>query len=320
MKVPDIYFEEYWGLLNAEQDGGTYESYCYEDENGIILHRFIKRETMLSGIYDIISPSGFNGPVVLKYRPERKSDLLRSFNHDFQQYCMSNNIVAEYVRFSPWIKNHEDFKDIYKLKHHAQTIGIDLTKDYFNDEFRRKRRANILKAEKSGMEIEFDFNAETVDEFYRLYCIMYDKNNQDDPASIHRLSREYISDLVEKCKGHLFIMNAILHDAVISSAIYIYSDQYVHGYLAGNDPIYLKNNAHSLIISKACEWGKDNHKSALHLGGSRNEGLYNFKKQFTKEGVYDFYVGYRVRLNDPYDQLIQLRGKANEAYFPAYRE
>ena len=112
MIVPDIYFEEYWGVLNAEEDGGTYCSYAYEDENGYVLHRFIKRPTsIIDGTFDILSPTGFSGPVILNVRKGREMDLIRGYDKDFQNYCDLNGIVAEYIRFSPWINNQKDFKD-----------------------------------------------------------------------------------------------------------------------------------------------------------------------------------------------------------------
>ncbi len=321
MKVPDIYFEEYWGMLNAANDGGTYHSYLYEDENGRILHRFIKRPTnILPDTYDILSPTGFSGPVILDCSEKGKAALVRNFDRNFQKYCEENSIAAEYIRFSPWIGNHEDFRDVYELKHHGYTTGIDLTTDFFHTEFSKERRRRINRAEESGVRVQFDFEGDTLDEFYRLYNLMYDKNDTEDPEHKSMLSRRYMSDAFRMCKGHIFIASAAVGMTAVSSTVYIHSDRFLHSYLTGNDPAFYQFNANSVVILKACEWGRDNGKIALHQGGARNEGIFSFKKQFARNGVYDFHVGHKIRLNELYDRLIALKGKANDRYFPAYRE
>lgn len=319
VEVPDIYFEEFWGLLNAEKDGGTYTSYTYEDENGLILYRFIKRPThILANTYDIVTPWGFSGPIIIQCEENKKNALICNFNKDFQEYCIANNIVAEYIRFSPWLKNHVDFKDVYELKYNNYTLGVDLlSNDFFTDEFSSDARNKIRKAEKKGVQIQFDLKCETIKEFYRLYYIMADKNNINENF---RFSEDYINNTIKMCKSHIFIMNGIVDGNVASSSMFIYTDKYLHYHLNGNNPEYYPYHVNSLIIAKACEWGKNNNKETLHIGGAFDDSLFHFKRQFTKKGIYDFYIGKKIRLNDLYIHLVELKGKSNSNYFPAYRE
>ncbi len=316
--VPDIYFEEFWGQLNAARDGGTYHSYEYEDENGIVLYRFIKRPTnILSDTYDIVTPWGFSGPIILGCKEERRKNLVRDFNKEFQEYCAANHIAAEYIRFSPWLKNHEDFKNFYELKYNNYTLGIDLSsKDYFYEEFSSNCRNHIRKAEKMGARTEFDFQCETIEDFCRLYDMMADRHGIDKKT---RLSRDYLLDTIKLCKDHVFIINGIVEGKIVSSGMFLHYDKYLHYHLMGNDPQYFGYNVNSLIISKACEWGKDNNKITLHLGGAHEDNLFTYKKHFTKDGIYDFYIGRKIRLNDLYEELIEQKGNRNDHYFPAYR-
>ncbi|WP_091233575.1 GNAT family N-acetyltransferase [Anaerobium acetethylicum] len=319
MNMPDIYFEEYWGLLNAEHDGGVYDSYTYEDENGQVVYRFIKRPTMiLPDTYDITTPYGFSGPVVTWCKPGKRKDLVRNFDFNFQNYCRAHGIVAEYVRFSPWLKNHEDYSDIYEMKYNKYTVGVDLTKDFFNEEFSSKIRNRIRKAEKSGVRVEFDFHGETADELLGLYNLMAEKNHIGEQ---YRFTSRFMSDMVKACRNHQFIINVLHNEKVISSAMFIHGGEYIHYHLAGNDPECYEYQGSSLIIAKACEWGKSNGKIAMHLGGGPqgpDGSLLHFKKQFTKEGIFEFYVGKKIRLNDLYQQLVEIKGEHSD-YFPAYR-
>lgn len=320
MNVPDLYFEEYWGLLNEELDGGTYHSYTYEDENGLILYRFIKRPTnILPDTYDIVTPWGFSGPIIINCNPEKRKKLVLGFNEDFQHYCIKNNITSEYIRFSPWLQNHNDFIDVYNIKYNKYTLGIDLTKDFFNEEFSTEARRSVRIAKKKDIKIQFDSKCKTVDEFYRLYTIMAERNNI---YKVDRLSRKYISDTIKLCGDCVFIINALHEDTIISSGIFIYTDNYLHYHLNGNDPKYFPFHASSLIYFKGCEWGKNNGKTILHIGGGGQEpedSLLHFKRQFTRKGYYDFYIGSKIRLNSLYNQLVELKGICNDDFFPAYR-
>lgn len=320
MNIPDLYFEEYWGLLNEEPDGGSYQSYTYEDENGLILYRFIKRPTnILPDTYDIVTPWGFCGPIIINCKPEKRKNLVLAFNEAFQDYCIKNNITSEYIRFSPWLRNHDDFRGIYNLKYNKYTLGIDLTKDFFNEEFAYEARRSVRIAKKRAVKTQFDLKCETVDEFYRLYLIMAERNNI---TKAERLSKKYILDTIKLCGDHVFIINALHEETVISSGIFIFTDNYLHYHLNGNDPKYFPFHASSLIYFKGCEWGKNNGKRILHIGGGgqgSEDSLLHFKKQFTRKGYYDFYIGSKIRLNSLYNQLIELKGTNNSNYFPAYR-
>ncbi len=316
MKIPDIFFEESWCRMHADYMGGTYHSYEYEDDHGIVLSRFIKRPTgILPDTYDIVSPWRYCGPIVIQCGKER-AELIRSFDRDFHNYCVANNIAAEFARFSPWLKNHEDFRELYEMKKFTGTIGIDLSGDFFNLEFSAKRRGNVRNAEKKGVRTEIDFKCTTVDEFYRLYSLMVKKNKLD-AASTY--SRKYVQDLVDYCMGNVFIINGYVGDETASSGIFVYSDDYVHYHLCGNDPKFFGLDVNALITYKAAEWGKDNGKRLLDIGSGATDSLFKYKKLFTQEGFYDFYVGSRVHSNELYEELLRLKGSVNDAYFPCYR-
>ena len=78
-------------------------------------------------------------------------------------------------------------------------------------------------------------------------------------------------------------------------------------------------SANNLILHTAATWGKENNKKALHLGGAFTESLFRFKHEFTKNGIYDYYVGTKVRNKEIYDKLVEKKGNANRDFFPAYR-
>ena len=50
---------------------------------------------------------------------------MNSFNKDFNRYCLEKNIIAEFTRFHPLIKNH-------KLKNLNQEVFFDRKTVYIN--------------------------------------------------------------------------------------------------------------------------------------------------------------------------------------------
>ena len=212
--------------------------------------------------------------------------------------------------------NHKDFKNIYELKYNNYTLGIDLTKDFFTEEFSSECRNRIRKAINSDVKIEYDFNGKSIEEFNRLYKLMAEKNNIREE---YRFAKEYFIDTFNKCKEYVFIINAIYDNKVISSAMFLQYGDYIHYHLSANDIEYSRLSANNLILHTAATFGKEHNKKTLHLGGAFTEGLYKFKHRFTKNGTYDFYVGTKIRNQEIYDKLIEKKGTINKEFFPAYR-
>ena len=324
-KLPDIYFLPVWGKLYQEYDQGEAYVFEFKNESGHVYHQFVKRVVpdKINGIvyYDIVSNNGFNGPIVLTVDSAKKDIFLAEYDTAFQQYCMDNNIVAEYVKFNPWLKNHLDFEKIYITKYNNYTLYTDLTvSDFFKEEFCSKIRNQIRKSIKNGVHIEFDFAGSSINEFNRLYKITIKKNN----ISKHFLfDISFLSKTFKILENNQFIINAIFEGKYISSAIFLNYGDYLHYHLCANDTQYYPLNANSLILYEACNWAQNNGKKQIHLGGAFSNELFAFKKQFTKNGICDYYVGTKIRNKVIYDDLVNLKlknGKINNrSFFPLYR-
>ncbi|NLM45162.1 MAG: GNAT family N-acetyltransferase, partial [Clostridiales bacterium] len=115
----DIYFEPDYGKLYEKMENGKCEIFEYTCELGTVYHMFIKREieTKVDDTvwYDLITPYGYGGPIIKRCEAGKENALVNEFGHAFAQYCKENNIVSEFIRFHPVIKNSELFKDIYDV-------------------------------------------------------------------------------------------------------------------------------------------------------------------------------------------------------------
>lgn len=275
-KLPDIYYLPNWRELYKEKENGEAAEYKFENENGIVLYPYIKRkiDIPINGKYyfDIITPYGFNGPIILEGCRDRKK-LVKEFNKEFQKYCEENNIIAEYIRFSPWFRNYLDFKEEYNLRLNKKTIAINLlVDDILTDEINGKRRNCIRSAIKKGVNIEFDFQGETIDDFYRLYQKTIKKN---DISEYYWLSKDFLHKHFEKLKGNVFIANAVFNGIVISSSIFVYQDKQLHYLYSANDYEYTYLNGNSLLLYEVANWGKENRKRVLTFRRSKQIRRFN---------------------------------------------
>jgi len=325
INAPDIYFLPEWGELYQERDQGEVGIFDFENDFGHVYYQFIKRrvpnELSTHPYFDTVTPYGFCGPLIIDYALDKRDLLVSAWDEAFQKYCLRENIVAEYIRFNPWLMNHSDFKNIYTLKYNNYTIYTDLTvADIFMEEFNSKTRNQIRKAIRSGVQCQFDFNGSSIKEFNRLIQLTIKKNNVDE---YHLFKPDFLLKTFQVLKGKQFIINAFFEGKCISSAIFLHHGENVHYYLAANDPQYYPLNANSLILHEACSWGKNNHKKKLHLGGAYSEKLFAFKKQFTKNGICDYYIGEKARNEKVYQELVDIKKKkgtiSNMEYYPLYR-
>lgn len=319
INCPDVYYLKKWGIANEKKDDGIWEYFLYKSDLGEVYYPFIKRKIDekidCNEYYDIITPYGFNGPIIISNNCKKLENLVNDYNVKFNEYCKKNNIVSEYVRFSPWLKNHIFFKDIYDIKYNNTTLFIDLTKDFFYEEFSSKCRNVIRKSIKNNVEVDFDFEGNTIEEFSLLYNKMAKKNNVND---FYKFDLEFLRELFNMMYGNIVIVNAKYNGKCISSAMFLYCEEFIHYHLSGNDYEYTNLGANSLILSKVAEWAKKRNIKQFHLGGASRESLFKFKKQFTKNGVLDYFVGSKIRNEKVYNELVKKHSN-NTGFFPKYR-
>ena len=325
MNLPDIYFLPEWGTINQELVRGEACVFDFKHKLGHVYYSFLKREIPdLLGygkFYDIVTPYGFSGPIILETNKANRELLISAYDDAFRDYCFQENIISEYVKFSPWLLNHLDFEKIYLLKYNNYTLYVDLqVKDFFMEEFCSKIRTKIRKAEKLGVRLEYDYTGSSLNEFYRLYQYTAEKN---DVSEYYQFSIDYLTRMFNSLNNRQFIINARFGNEYISSAIFMEYGDYLHFHLVANDYRHYSKNGNSLIMYEAAKWGQKHNKKQLHIGSASTKELFAFKQQFTKKGILDFYSGEKIRNEEIYNKLVDMKLKKgeikNSSYFPLYR-
>lgn len=328
LKMPDIYFLEKYGELYEELENGKVEVFKYESHLGTVRNMFIKREIPIKinnkTYYDITTPYGYGGPIVLEcINIEDRKNLVRKYEESFKEYCLDNDIVSEFIRFHPVLKNQSDFGEIYDVVYMRKTLGTNLEayEDPFHEEFSKSCRKNIRRALRDGITFKVEENPTNIDEFLIIYNSTMDRN---DANEYYYFGKKYFNNMIDKFKNNVILVSAIYDNKIIAAGLYFVFDEMIHIHLSGTLNEYLELSPAYILRYAVTLWGKENGYKLIHHGGgtsnSEDDSLLGFKKRFAKNTEFDFYIGKKIWNNEIYNELCDYRGLTEDIeFFPAYR-
>ncbi|WP_017211320.1 lipid II:glycine glycyltransferase FemX [Clostridium beijerinckii] len=305
----DIYYTSgYYNLYEQNGDGKAKLFICKEGNN-LAIYPFMLNEIIdykLGGKYfDIESAYGYGGPLV---NTDDKI-FLNNFENEFLTYCNEENIIAEFIRFHPLIKNERIFNKNIEVLHNRFTVYLDLAKGLdriWKEDIKSKNRNMIRKAEKSSLNVEI--NSE-----YNIFKDIYSKTMDKVKASEYYYFSEKYYREINRTKNYI-LLNIKKEDITISSAIFIKYGDYFHYHLAGSLQEYLKFAPNNLLIWEAVKLACESGAKYFHLGGGVNNSLddklFKFKNSFSNN-IADFYIGKRIHNKEIYAYLISEWEKKN---------
>lgn len=287
----------------------------------VVLRRDVSRASALAGkveegrYFDFATPYGYGGWLV-----EGIGDF-SCLLAEYESYCAQNGIVSEFVRFHPVLKNDIRVADFYEVVELGPTVALDLTsREAVWGNITSKNRNMIRKAQKNGIQIEHGSSAELYATFRKIYEETMDRDNAD--AFYYFPSKMYESLLMD-FGDNAEIFYAVLNGEIIASSIMIYANGKLNYHLSGSVGAYRSLAPSNLLLYEAANWGVDQGFKILHLGGglgSREDGLYKFKKSFYRGDPLHYKIGRKVFDDSAYRMLTDLRGGVNnDAFFPLYR-
>ena len=332
----DVYFIYNYFVPYANKKNGKPVLYYFECDYGKIAHTFMLRDIANSNnfkgvlevnkYFDIISAYGYGGPLVESDTMGNKEKLIEEFEKRFSLYCKENNIISEFVRFHPILKNYLGFENLYNPIYLRKTLATNL-QDYGDPlygEFTKSCRKTVNRCKRRGMTVEFDFTGKTLDAFYKIYNSTMDRN---DALDFYYFDLDYFESLIGNLKDNIFIANVIYEDKIVASGIYMHYEKYIHAHLSGTLSDYLKYSPANILKAEVADWGYKNGKHYFHHGGgytnSEEDGLYRFKKSFSKNTSFNYYVGKKIWNQELYQSLTDKAREQfsdiDENFFPAYR-
>lgn len=319
--IKSFYMDKGWGVLQQTKEGGESLHYLFEREEGRIVYPFIKRPAgKIDNVqyYDIATPRGQGGIWLEHVQEGKEKALIQEFSQVFGDYCAQEKIVAEYIRFSPWLKQAQWFEDEYDLSYFGEVYCIDLRMDFFKDAFSSGLRQQIRRAIKNNIIIRFTDDPDFIDEFLQLY---QQTAKQHQFGDYYQLDKAFLQRYLDFYPDKVLFAVALLDEKVISAALLLLGEDIVHYHFAATDPAYKSIQPNSLLIYEAASYAEAYGKRLFDLGSAKaGSSLEQYKKQFTaKSKSYPFYRGTKIRNADIYESLVEQAGGPHKDYFPAYR-
>ena len=324
----DIYFKYEYGKLHEKIDKGVCELFRFENEKGAIQNLFIKRPipVEINGLqyYDIISPYGFGGPIIVKKQNDSvTSELVRDYSIAFADFCRENRIVSEFVKFNPVMNNAKDFWDIYHPEFSKNTVGIDLRyDDPVRAEFTKRKREYIRQALRRGISYRIIEKPDDLSSFKKIY---YETMERNDARDYYFFGDEYFEQCSEVLRDNILLIEAVYQENTIAAEMYLLFEKTMHFHLGGTLNEYYNLSPTSVMRYAATIWGKEKGYELIHQGGgigaTAEDKLYLSKKNFGMNTEFEYYVSKKIWDDDMYAKLCLTKNiiATGKGYFPEYR-
>ena len=318
------YLHAYANSFFLHGDGRPFLLY-YEDGStraiNVVMVRDISASKQFEGIleegkwFDLSSPYGYGGFLV-------EGDNYEAVNRAYDEYCREKGYVCEFVRFHLLSIHKEHYNGVTETHTHNIIRSLELApKDMLMD-FEHKVRKNIKKAINSGLDILIDTTGEHLQDFLNIY---YNTMSRTGANGNFYFNSQFFEAL-QLMKDHYVYFHVLYENRIISTELALYGNENCYSFLGGTDSQFFSLRPNDFLKYEIIKWAQENGLKRFILGGGYGEddGIYQYKKSFAPNGVFNFYVGKKIFYQDKYDQLMKLRGFITEEhrnirYFPQYR-
>lgn len=138
--------------------------------------------------------------------------------------------------------------------------------------------------------------------------------------------KEFFEIISQMKKKNASLFHVVKDERIISSELVLYDLNNAYSFLGGTDSIYFPLRPNDLLKDYIIKWAYSRNLKNFVLGGGYGEddGIFTYKKYFSKDGVSPFYIGKRIIDQGKYDKLCELRAQnnneiLNNSFFPLYR-
>lgn len=284
---------------------------CYViDKSDIAENSNFERNLAKNIFFDISTPYGYGGPLVKNYNRED----MECFFSALTKWAQNENIVSQFIRFHPLIENHKFFDGFSTLKTFKKTVFLDLT----NDEILYKNmsstcRWEVKKAIKKDVTICIDNSKSAQENFVKMYL---ETMNRNQASNYYYFNESFFDSIFSYLGENSNLFNAYYNNKIVSSAIILKGNDYLHYHLSASDKEYMNLSANRLLIYEVAKWGIERGYKKLHLGGGNDseDSLFMYKRSFNKQGLKDFYIGSNIFDKVRYNELMELRKKLDPKF------
>lgn len=306
----DIYFTPEYYELSEKNGDGKAQCFVFEDNGDIAMYPFLVNSINELGYklnaeyYDIQGAYGYNGIVSSSY----DINFRRKFFNAFNKYCKNNNIIAEFTRFNPILENHR-FLNCLNIIKQNQNIILDLSnKDIWMNSYEHSTRKNINKAIRNGLKVKYFSGCEIsnsyIQQFINIYMNTMTRSSADD---FYYFNKEYFQKIAKKLSENALFFFTIKDEITISCELVLLSKKIGYSFLGGTLSKYFEFRPNDILKHEIINVLKKRNYNYFCLGGGSciNDGIFNYKKKFAKNGIFDFYIGKKVYNQKIYDEVVR---------------
>jgi hypothetical protein len=284
-------------VVNGE---GTAYAYVAEDGDDVLLHPFLHRPIEGGGT-DIETVYGYSGPVATTEDPV----FLERAWRDFDDWCATAGVVAEFVRFNPLSANERTMGTRYDVRFARDSVVVDLagTEAELWERYPPRQRNMVRRALAEQLTVEELSGGDGLQAFVSLYS---ETMARVGAGPRYAFSCDYFVALHDGLESGVRILAAKRGEDIAAAALFLLYGDRMHYHLAGNAIDQRRGGAGNLLLHEAICWGATHGYRRLHLGGglgSRpDDPLLRFKRGISALTV-PAHVGGRVHDPEAYEEL-----------------
>lgn len=294
--IQDIYYTTQYFLSALKLDPGEAYLFYFQCADGEVAYPFIKRQVNQGEpqYFDISTPFGYGGPV-LKVRTD-SSVLVSKFRKSFLEFCESEQIIAEFIRFHPSRKNADFFEGHLQLLPLYETYSIDLKK-WQSHHGKESPPSSKVDIRKLG----------TVRHMFEFLVLYYSEARRREEAdSYYFFTNDYFEALVSTLGPNLHLFGAYVGEKLVSACYVLAMGRTIHFHLEGNLSEGREHEADLKLLEKVAEWAADNYYEEFEMGGSLDSEFGEAKRAIANRPASTFFIGKYIHCKELYDRFISL--------------
>lgn len=296
------------------EDVGMGQAVCqiFSENDRFIYFPALQRELPLSAEgFDATSGWYYGGPLTnqLEWEPITQpwSDAIRQGRNEL-------NIICEFVRFDPNIRNHLLMGPPFIVDLNRPTVYVDLSSSW--DEvvkgFSSQNRRNVKQASKKGLTIRADNTPSAWQCFAEIYQAEMIRKNA--PQHL-RFEDQFFIELSKQAGITLLV--AVYETEIIGGFIAAHAAGAAHHYLSASRFNYWDKRPNNLLFTEIIKYFYHKGYRIFDFQGGR-DGVFRFKMNFSKLRR-QFYTANCIYDREKFDELTRQSGTKNKGYFPPYR-
>jgi len=303
----DIFFlPEYYQTFIEHEKAIPY-CFTYKNQDILIVYSFFKKKIYEFDLgvdyFDIYSPYGYGG--VLSNVEIIPQAIINDFNLTFQEWCNSNNIIAELIRCYPLLPKQTNFLRSAHYIEVRTNAYIILSPSYSIPSSGAKQ--SIRTAKNKGLYSFLDNELTNIDKFQKLYNESIQRLQMDPYYHFPDIYYQNIKQHLANSSKLLFIKNK--KNEIIAGCLIFHHQDRFHYRLSAFDFNYRNLNPNDLLINELIDLAAKENKKIITLGGGlgvdTNDSLFQFKKKYGNE-FKTVYIGKKILNQKKYNEVCAL--------------